>query len=123
MKKALSLLLVLAMVSMAFASCGGNTEETSAQTTEQSTLQTSITEQTTTEQTTTQTESQTTETETSATETTSDPAGEIVPTVSYEENLVLHLDFDSWDDGIVKDITGNGHDATRIRLGGASRKL
>ena len=112
MKKVLSLLLVLAMVSMAFASCGGNNEETSAQTTEQSTLQTSTTEQTTTEQTTTQTESQTTETETSAKETTSDPAGEIVPTVSYEENLVLHLDFDSWDDGIVKDITGNGHDAT-----------
>ncbi len=113
MKKLLSLLLVLSMLIGILASCGGNNEDTPTQTTErsteQTTEQTSTAEQTTTEQTTSQTESQTTET--SATETTSDPAGEIEPTVSYEKNLVLHLDFDAWDNGIVKDISGNGHDA------------
>ena len=83
MKKLFSLLLVLAMVTMLFASCGGNTEESS----------------TTTES-------------TSATESTSGSAGEVEPIDPYKENLVLHLDFDSWDNGIVKDITGNGHDAT-----------
>ncbi len=113
MKKTLSLLLVLTMLVSVFASCGGNTEETSARDTQQTTTEQTTTEQTTTEETTTtQTESQTTETQTSATETTSDPAGEITPSVSYEENLILHLDFESWDNGIVTDITGNGHNAT-----------
>ena len=50
--------------------------------------------------------------ETTGSESTSDSAGESEPTVTYEENLVMHLDFDAWSDGIVKDVTGNGHDAT-----------
>ncbi len=90
MKKILSLLLVLAMVAMMFASCGGNTDGTS------------------------------TTDGTSATEGSSGSTGETEPVVSYEKNLVMHLDFDSWDNGIVKDVTGNGHDATAF---GAEAKV
>ena len=82
MKKILSLLLVLAMVAMMFASCGGNTDGTSTTGT------------------------------TSSTENTSGSTGETEPVVSYDKNLIMHLDFEAWDNGVVKDVTGNGHDAT-----------
>ena len=88
MKKALSLFLILAMLTMLLASCGGNTDGTST-------------------------------TGTSSTEDTSGSTGETEPVISYDKNLVMHLDFDSWEDGVVKDITGNGHDATAF--GGASK--
>ncbi len=89
MKKILSLLLILAMVTMMFASCGGNNAETP--TTESS----------------------------SSSESTSGTQSNPDPTPSYAENLVMHLDFDSWNGTTVTDASGNGHDATAF--GGAAK--
>jgi len=93
MKKILSLLLVLAMLTMLLASCGGNTGDATSASTSAST---------------------------SSTENSSGPAGDPDPVDPYDKNLVLHLDFESWDNGVVKDVTGNGHDATAF---GAAAKV
>ena len=95
MKKIVSLLLVLAMVTLMFASCGGNNTETP----------------------TTGTSSTSGSTSASGSETVTPIEPE--PTVSYEKNLVMHLDFDSWDGTTVTDVSGNGHDATAF--GGAAK--
>ena len=116
MKKALAFLLAFAMSAAIFASCGNSPEDTTTASTD-TTVQTT-TEQTTTEQTTTASaESTTTETTASSTEeTTTETTTVIVPEIEkiedYEKNLVMHLDFEAWDNGKVTDVTGNGHDAS-----------
>lgn len=113
MKKTLALLLALAMILAMLISCAQNAEETtdtSAATTEKTTA--TSTETTSTEQTSeteTTTESSTEET---TGETTSVPV--VIPTETiedYDKNIVMHLDFESWDGGTVKDASGNGNDA------------
>ncbi len=131
MKKMIALLLALAMMTMAIASCGNGAEDTTtvATTTAATTTEATSTESTTTEatqntetttETTTQEQTTETTTEETTTEATTVPVVEIDPIEAYKDNLVLHLDFDAWDSatGIVKDMTGNGHDATAV--GGVS---
>ena len=95
MKKFLALLLVLVMMTALLASCGGNHDGTPT------------------------TGSSSSSESTSATESTSGSQTEPEPTPSYDENLVLHLDFDNWNGTTVTDASGNGHDATAF--GGASK--
>lgn len=118
MKKILSLLIAVSLMA-ALASCGSTpADTTTATSTTQATGQTTAattpgeattvatTMETTTAATTQETPAQTTEA------TTAPPTVEVDPMEEYAENLVLHIDFDAWENGVVKDITGNGHDAT-----------
>jgi predicted peptidase len=82
MKKALSLLLVVAMLAMMLASCGGNHE------------------------------GDPTTGSSSSSESTAGSSGEVDPIPPYAKNLVMHLDFDNWNGTTVTDASGNGHDAT-----------
>lgn len=127
MKKFLALLLALSMMATLFASCGGKTEETTGKTVSTTTTGEAKTDETTTEETSSTESAETTESlteetaettetfnscETETTETSAEPVIETETLESYEENLVLHLDFEAWDGETVSDLSGNGHDAT-----------
>lgn len=123
MKKILSLLIAVSLMA-ALASCGNVPDDTTtASSTTRATEQTTATsaQETTTVATTMETTTEETTQETTTQiieETTAPSAVEVARMEEYADNLVLHIDFDAWDNGVAKDITGNGHDATAA--GGAS---
>lgn len=104
MKKITALFLVISIITVFIAGCGGKAENTSDST--------ASTEDTATTDTNTEKTTNTTST-TSPDKTT---ASTTDPTYTYddEDGLVLHLAFDSIEDGVIKDVTGNGHDGTIV---------
>lgn len=114
MKKVFALLIAISMMA-ALASCGNTPEETTtAMSTTPAVEQTTetTTAETTTVATTMETTTEATTTAETTTETTTAPVVEVDPREQYADNLVLHIDFEEWDGGIAKDVSGNGHDAT-----------
>jgi len=122
MKRLIALMLTIVMVMLMVAACGGGGETTTeaAKTTDATTEATTTTNTTaTTAATTTVPTVGTTATTVGTTATTATTVATTVatteanPLAKYEGSLVMHLDFDEWDldTNIIKDITGNGHDA------------
>lgn len=120
MKRSISLILVVALLLVLFASCGTDvTDTTTAASTPEAT--TATTETTTQEETTvpdTTTVPETTETTTEAPETTETTTEETTtapePVVAVEKGPILHLDFESEhiEGKIIKNVAGEGLDAT-----------
>ena len=96
MKKITALFLVIAFTICLVASCG-KADETSSSTTSETVS------------------SSTSDSTTDSTAVSSAPP-ETEPPIEYEyedeEGLILHLAFDTIENGLIKDVTGNGHDAT-----------
>lgn len=119
MKKTAALLLALLMLAGILSGCGGDpgqpessstTESTNA--TEDSTVDTKETETTETTESTETTET----TKTTETTETTKPEDPQEPTYTYEEEegLIAYWAFDNIEDGVVLDVTGNGHDGTIV---------
>ena len=96
MKKITALFLVIAFTICLVASCG-KADETSSSTTSETVS------------------SSTSDSTTDSTAVSTAPP-ETEPPIEYEyedeEGLILHLAFDTIENGLIKDVTGNGHDAT-----------
>ncbi|MGN1095986.1 MAG: LamG-like jellyroll fold domain-containing protein [Eubacteriales bacterium] len=110
MKKIISLLLAVTMMTGILASCGGNKENKTDM--PDNTTETISTTEATKESTATTATSATTASTTPTTAATTEP--EPIYTYEKEEGLVAYWAFDSIKDNIVIDVTGNGHDGTII---------
>lgn len=109
MKKITALLLVIVFVVVFIASCGNNNNIDDSSNSSDTTTNANTTPDTTNTTATTE-KPQTTGNTKDTTSTVTDPEY----TYEHKDGLIVHLAFDAITDGKIKDVTGNGHDATVI---------